>query len=916
MYCMASGDPHYRVFSGYTHHFQGIGEYVFTQSLDKDFSVHTCLQQFYPNSIVTTHRGVAVKVRDAKGGHHDTFVVRSDCHIQINGAMAAPGKWHGHNVVKTGNLVTMNFQGGEKVKVRCYGRNGRYAPHQTLEVFLPSAKYCDQVEGLCGYYSPAQQLANTYTTGDGSLVAGWGGWGDLPRFQKQFGETYKVPHKAKVFQKGCWAKPPPAVATPPFDGCPALKTWAQKNCCPGKNYDSCFDDIGQTCNKGKWASEYCKLDEEMPKKLPDPPVPKGKRYMVFKFKCNKNKATVQKGMQKSFNDFFGQDFVAVEVSVAKVQRRRLQVALTTFNVKLTVMAWMHLERVANFVKNGLNAALKKMGLCALKEDTCESGPVGPLPKPCKPQNCVATYVDEGICTKTCDMPGCEKTNSCAQQWQARKIITPASCGGTCKFAARKPILCRTKPPSCRVDCKMSGWSAFGEHFREDKCSKTCGTGSKRRHRSIVTLNNAIGTPCPDNNIVDPDLIGRPRFSKERAGWQTVKKACNTFQCPIDAICSKYTSWSEIPCSEQCGGGYKSRTKSVISAAAFGGKKCTNLIDPVIKTCNTHPCSANCVFEWKAWTPCDKSCGGGIQESDAVIKAQAKHGGMECPASRSRICNTHVCPTPSPTLSPTPAPTPPPTPAKSCPKIFLAGSLDITLEASTTGIYTEPAGAVCNDTVWSDITDRIVFPAAPAMNKLGQHMLTYTCRNPVPWKCQSKAKRQVHIMDRTRPVCTVKGDATVSIEASFPYVDEGATCSDTFDGMKKVKSSGTVDPNIPGTYKLTYTAMDKVGNHAKDAIRTVIVQDTLKPVIALKYQGKLIHTSGGKDTGVTRVSAVKGWNKAEPNPASNYFGRRLMADTTTGNGAWALAGLVASIAGLALVAYATKSSKDSDLGQLV
>merc|ERR1711990_504946 len=105
-------------------------------------------------------------------------------------------------------------------------------------------------------------------------------------------------------------------------------------------------------------------------------------------------------------------------------------------------------------------------------------------------------------------------------------------------------------------------------------------------------------------------------------------------------------------------------------------------------------------------------------------------------------------------------------------------------------------------------------------------------------------------------------------------------------------------------------MDKVGNHAKDAIRTVIVQDTLKP------EGKLIHTSGGKDTGVTRVSAAKGWNKAEPNPASNYFGRRLMADTTTGNGAWALAGLVASIAGLALVAYATKSSKDSDLGQLV
>jgi hypothetical protein len=245
---------------------------------------------------------------------------------------------------------------------------------------------------------------------------------------------------------------------------------------------------------------------------------------------------------------------------------------------------------------------------------------------------------------------------------------------------------------------------------------------------------------------------------------------------------------------------------------------------------------------------------------------------------------------------------------------LAGSLDITLEASTIGIYSEPSGAVCNDTVWGDIADRLQFPKAPPMNKLGQHVLTYTCQNPVPWKCKTKATRQVHIMDRTKPVCTVKGDATVSIEASFPYVDEGATCSDTFDGMKKVKSSGTVDPNTPGTYKLTYTAMDKVGNHARDAIRTVVVQDTLKPVIALKYAGKTIHTSGGTDTAVTRVSAAKGWNKKEANPAASYFA--LMAEGATGTGGWALAGLVASVAGLALVVYATKSPKESELGTLV
>ncbi|MDB4675773.1 DUF5011 domain-containing protein [Akkermansiaceae bacterium] len=82
-------------------------------------------------------------------------------------------------------------------------------------------------------------------------------------------------------------------------------------------------------------------------------------------------------------------------------------------------------------------------------------------------------------------------------------------------------------------------------------------------------------------------------------------------------------------------------------------------------------------------------------------------------------------------------------------------------------------------------------------------------------------------DTTAPVITLVGNATPKVEAGFPYNDAGATA----DGGETVTASGTVNTSVVGTYTITYTATDASGN-VGTATRTVIVEDTISPVITV------------------------------------------------------------------------------------
>src|SRR5690606_23242431 len=73
------------------------------------------------------------------------------------------------------------------------------------------------------------------------------------------------------------------------------------------------------------------------------------------------------------------------------------------------------------------------------------------------------------------------------------------------------------------------------------------------------------------------------------------------------------------------------------------------------------------------------------------------------------------------------------------------------------------------------------------------------------------RTNVFKLDNTIPVITVN-PASVTITEGSTYSDTGVSATDAHSGINgNVTSSGTVNPNVPGTYTITYNVSDKAGN---------------------------------------------------------------------------------------------------------
>ena len=113
------------------------------------------------------------------------------------------------------------------------------------------------------------------------------------------------------------------------------------------------------------------------------------------------------------------------------------------------------------------------------------------------------------------------------------------------------------------------------------------------------------------------------------------------------------------------------------------------------------------------------------------------------------------------------------------------------------------------------------------------------------------------VDRAAPVITLAGDSAVNHEQGSAYIDLGATATDSVDGSVPVTMSGAVGSDA-GTYTLTYTATDAASNSAT-ATRTVVVADTISPVITLVGANTIEHQQGATfaDPGVSASDVVDG-----------------------------------------------------------
>jgi uncharacterized repeat protein (TIGR01451 family) len=159
------------------------------------------------------------------------------------------------------------------------------------------------------------------------------------------------------------------------------------------------------------------------------------------------------------------------------------------------------------------------------------------------------------------------------------------------------------------------------------------------------------------------------------------------------------------------------------------------------------------------------------------------------------------------------------------RISLQGAESVTLECGQR--YGDPGATAINgngDPVSVTVAYSNGFdPDAPTV---GTFTATYTATEG---SNSVSATRDITVTDTEGPAITVNGANPYRIQqgSCSPFADPGASAFDTCAGSKPVTSSisgpggaTSVDPNVAGTYTVTYTATD--GTHSSTATRTVIV----------------------------------------------------------------------------------------------
>merc|ERR1712072_1329169 len=197
-----------------------------------------------------------------------------------------------------------------------------------------------------------------------------------------------------------------------------------------------------------------------------------------------------------------------------------------------------------------------------------------------------------------------------------------------------------------------------------------------------------------------------------------------------------------------------------------------------------------------------------------------------------------------------------------------------------------------------------------LSKVGEYTITYNCKDSAN-NAAPPATRKVIVAQTSCPKGTLLGDATVLHEASFPYADAGAACSDVIDGQVTTQCSAgasksdtftavtdcstIVDIETTGNYNIRYRAQNTVGlwndgascrGGANEYYRLVKVQDTLRPVITLKYKNVVV-AKGTHDTsgvGETTHGKYEADTKSDTDATLNYkdtgAAYALMAEETT------------------------------------
>merc|ERR1711865_870587 len=172
-----------------------------------------------------------------------------------------------------------------------------------------------------------------------------------------------------------------------------------------------------------------------------------------------------------------------------------------------------------------------------------------------------------------------------------------------------------------IHCQVNSWSAWS------KCTKSCAGGKTSRSRSVVMQAFYAGRVCPSLA-------------------ETV--SCNSHKCPVDCVMTQFSAWTK--CSKTCGTGQQSRSRQITTSAAFGGINCPSA--QAVRKCSVQDCAVDCtVSAYGAYSPCSKSCGGGLKFKNRSVLRASAYGGKTCPTLRETAPSVNTVPgLPAPRLA--------------------------------------------------------------------------------------------------------------------------------------------------------------------------------------------------------------------------------------------------------------------------
>jgi len=204
--------------------------------------------------------------------------------------------------------------------------------------------------------------------------------------------------------------------------------------------------------------------------------------------------------------------------------------------------------------------------------------------------------------------------SCGAHYHARSrnIISEPTLGGAVCGATTGQELCGE--PVCPQDCQAGDWEEWS-------CGSPCGEGVKTRHR-MLTAEIYGGAVCgPSVQTGECDALANP--------------------CAVHCDVSSWGPPSD--CSKTCGRGSFSKTRTIVTDVAHGGRSCPRLTGMYV--CNGPTCPVDCeLSDWAPWGTCNAPCGSGLQSRSRSYEA-AQHGGISCDSLgehvESQVCNDDV-----------------------------------------------------------------------------------------------------------------------------------------------------------------------------------------------------------------------------------------------------------------------------------